>query len=440
MKKLNFVLGAILIGILVSACTTKSVEKIDTKTSSVSQNSANTTPKAENSQKIELNFWNPFTGDDGKSMTALVNKFNEENDLNITVSVQTLAYEDYYSKLPVTITSGVDVPDVAILHIDKLPYYSAKGLIMEMDEDIKNMGLNQSDFIEATWKASTQKDGKRYSLPLDTHPYVMFYNKKILKELGYSEGDLENLNGTKFLEMCNKAREKGIYGIGFYYPGMSSVFYSLLKQNGGEFIDSSNPTKAQFNGEAGIKAAQWVKELIDKGYATDVAGDHVSIFKKGESLFCADGIWSSAGMAEIEGLEWGEMFLPKVGSKEAIWASSHQLCIMKQKNEDKVKHEAALKFIKYLSDNSIEWAKAGQVAARLDVLKNPEFKSLPWGFTADKLNWFTYLPSEVTTGSFLDALNPTLVEYYSGTITDAKEALNKAAKSGEEQAALIVEK
>ena len=144
-------------------------------------------------------------------------------------------------------------------------------------------------------------------------------------------------------------------------------------------------------------------------------------------------------MAEIEGLDWGEMFLPQVGETGAIWASSHQLCLMVQKNADANKRAAAVKFIKYLSDNSIEWAKAGQVAARIDVLEDPQFAELPWAFAADQLDWFSYMPTEVTAGCFTDALNPILVEYYNGTTPDTQTALDTAAKNGEEQAALMME-
>ena len=388
---------------------------------------------------VQISFWNPFTGDDGKTMSAIVEQFNQENGEGITVTVQTMAQDDYYAKLPVTISSGTDVPDVAILHIERLPYYSKKELVQEMDADIAEMGLTNDDFISATWNASVQSDGKRYSVPLDTHPNVMFYNRAILTELGYTEDDLNGLDGVKFLEMCEKAKENGYYGIGFYYPSMSSVFYSMLKQFGGNLIAADDPTKAAFNNEAGVKAAEWVRDLLDAGYATNVAGDHVSVFKQGKSLFCDDGIWSSAGMAAIDGLDWGEMFLPQVGETGAVWASSHQLCLMTQKNPDEAKRAAAVTFIKYLSDHSVEWAKAGQVAARIDVLKDPAFGELPWAFAADQLEWFSYMPTEVTAGCFTDAINPVLVDYYNGVLTDTQAALDTAAKNGEDQAKLLLE-
>lgn len=144
-------------------------------------------------------------------------------------------------------------------------------------------------------------------------------------------------------------------------------------------------------------------------------------------------------MAAIDGLDWGEMFLPQVGETGAVWASSHQLCLMTQKNPDEAKRAAAVTFIKYLSDHSVEWAKAGQVAARIDVLKDPAFGELPWAFAADQLEWFSYMPTEVTAGCFTDAINPVLVDYYNGVLTDTQAALDTAAKNGEDQAKLLLE-
>lgn len=444
-KVLSIVLAAAMILSCLSGCGSKSASNeaavteapaAETKEATASETTPAETTEAK--EPVDIVFWNPFTGDDGKYMSAIVDQFNAENEEGITVTIQTMASDDYYSKLPIVISSGTDVPDVAILHIERLPYYSSKGLIQEMDADIAAMGLTRDDFINATWDASTQSDGKRYSIPLDTHPYVMFYNKTILSELGYSESDLDGLTGDKFLEMCEAAKGAGYYGMGFYWSGMSSVFFSLLKQFGGDLIDPNDPSKAAFTSDAGIKAAEWVKNLQDKGYTTEPGGDHVSLFKQGKVLFCADGIWSSTGMNEIDGLDWGEMFLPQVGEKGAIWASSHQLCLMKQENQDEAKREAALTFIKYLSDNSINWAKGGQVAARIDVLNDPEFAELPWSFAANQLDWFNYMPTVTTAGSFTDALNPILVEYYNGNISDAKTALDQAASYGEEKAAQAI--
>jgi len=390
---------------------------------------------SESAAQMELQFWNPFTGDDGRYMTEIVDAFNKENAGSIHVTTQTLTSDEYYTKLPIVEASGTGIPDAAVIHIDRLPYYAAKGLIQPMDDPIKEAGLSGSDFIPATWDAGVQSDGKRYSIPLDTHPYLMFYNKKMLKELGYTEADLNNLTGDKFIEMCKKATTGTNFGVGLYWPGMSSAWYSLLGQMGGTLVDPAAPGKAAFDTSEGVAAAKWFKDLLDQGLTNKPGSDHLPLFKQGKSLFAMDGIWSSTGMNDVKGLDWGEMFLPVVGQQGKVWANSHNLTIMTQPNMDPAKVKADMKFIKYLSDHSIAWAEGGQVPARLDVLKDPAFTKLPWSFAASQLDWFYYTPTTTTSGNYIDAVNAALVDYYNGKTKTADEAMAKAAKNGEATAA-----
>lgn len=436
----GLLVGGLLIGSL-AGCGSKAPVSTASSSSeapaaSSSSSEASSAASADASTKeIDLTYWNPFTGDDGKTMVGMVDAFNKQYAGKIKVTTQTMASDDYYAKLPVVASAQSGVPDVAILHIDRLPYFSSKGMIEAMDGDISSMGLSRNDFIQATWDAGIQSDGKRYSLPLDTHPYVMFYNKTMLKELGYTEDDLKNLKGDKFLEMCKKATKGDKYGVGFYWTGMSSMFYTLLSQYGGTLLSKDAPGKATFNSDAGVKALTFIKNLESEGLTNKPGADHVALFRQGKSLFCVDGIWSSTGMDAVQGLDWGEMFPPLVGDKGAVWANSHNLCIFKQPKLDSDRRAADDTFIKYLSDNSITWAKGGQVPARLSVQSSPEFKALKWSFAANQLDWFTYTPITVTSGNMIDALNPVLLDYFSGKIKDPKAALDQAAKAGEATAA-----
>ena len=48
--------------------------------------------------KVDLKFWNGFTGGDGAFMKKLVDEFNTSHP-NIAISVQTMQWADYYAKL-----------------------------------------------------------------------------------------------------------------------------------------------------------------------------------------------------------------------------------------------------------------------------------------------------------------------------------------------------
>ena len=78
--------------------------------------------------KVALAFWNGFTGGDGPFMKGMVEEFNKANP-NVTVSMNTLQWADYYAKVPNAVSSGAG-PDVGIMHIDQLATNAARRVIV----------------------------------------------------------------------------------------------------------------------------------------------------------------------------------------------------------------------------------------------------------------------------------------------------------------------
>ena len=74
--------------------------------------------------KVKPRFWNGFTGGDGPFMKGMVEDFNKANP-NAEVSMNTLQWGDYYSKVPNAVASGAG-PDVGIMHIDQLATNAAR--------------------------------------------------------------------------------------------------------------------------------------------------------------------------------------------------------------------------------------------------------------------------------------------------------------------------
>jgi multiple sugar transport system substrate-binding protein len=62
-----------------------------------------------------------------------------------------------------------------------------------------------------------------------------------------------------------------------------------------------------------------------------------------------------------------------MGPEYAVWAGSHQLALT---TEDQAQQAAAACWIGWLSENSLEWAQAGQVPARTDVRESAEMQEV----------------------------------------------------------------
>ena len=58
------------------------------------------------------------------------------------------------------------------------------------------------------------------------------------------------------------------------------------------------------------------------------------------------------------------------------WAGSHQFVLPTLKTPDDNKSQAAKVFLNWISQKSLDWAKAGQVPARNEVRESAEFKAL----------------------------------------------------------------
>ncbi|MDK7698022.1 extracellular solute-binding protein [Cutibacterium avidum] len=235
--------------------------------------------------KVELTFWNGFTGGDGTFMKKLVNKFNSSHD-NIKVTMQSMQWADLYKKLPTAVTAG-KAPDVAVIHLDSVATMAARKSIQPLDDVAKALDLKGSDFAKVPWVAGIYRD-VRYSIPPDVHPMGMFFNKTVMDKAG---------------------------------------------------LDPNKPPQTQ--------------------------GDYMSAL---ETL-------KSKGVA-------------------GHWASPFQFTIPTQRNGNSNRVDAAKVFVNWVSQQSLEWAKGGQIPARNSVRESDGFAKLTGQSTlAKQINDVVFPPN-----------------------------------------------
>ncbi|MGH3144612.1 MAG: extracellular solute-binding protein, partial [Rubrobacter sp.] len=219
--------------------------------------------KSYDGPKVELAFWNGFTGGDGPYMQRLVEEFSA-NEKNIDVSMNTVEWEIYYQKVPTAVRTGKG-PDLGIMHIDQLPTNAARGVIIPLDDVASALELKESDFASVVWQAGVYND-QRYGIPLDMHPLGLFYNKGTLEKAGL-DPDKPPQTNDEYLGALEQMKGKGIQGSWispFLFTG-GFTFQILLWQNGGDLYNQG-VTKATWNSDAGVEALNWMVDLIEKGY------------------------------------------------------------------------------------------------------------------------------------------------------------------------------
>jgi multiple sugar transport system substrate-binding protein len=379
--------------------------------------------------KVDLAFWNGFTGGDGPVMQDLVDRFNAEHE-TITVKMTTMEWADYHAKLPAALTSGQG-PHVAIQHLDSLPTSASRGLLLPLDDVADELGLTSDDFIRTVWDAGIYGDA-RYGIPLDVHPLGFFFNTAVLAGAGLDpaappmdraayEAALDTLLGTGVA---------GHWMSPHTFTG-GQTLQSLIWQFGGDLFDAEGATAAWARDE-GVEALSWMVDAVHKGWSARDVGQDADLIalQNGQAAFNWNGIWSINTLDQISGLEWDVRRLPRIGSVDAAWAGSHNFVLTKQRGTSDDQLEAARTFINWVSQQSAAWAVGGQVPARLSARDSADFAALaPQSAIAEQAEDLRFVPSIPGIGDAVGELYTALNEAVLLTKDPATALADAAARA-----------
>jgi multiple sugar transport system substrate-binding protein len=373
--------------------------------------------------KVELQFWNGFTGGDGPFMKKMVADFNGRHD-NIKVTMTTAEWQDYYRKVPQAVQAGKG-PDVGVAHVDQLATLAARRVISPLDDLAKELGLAEDDFGANIWKAGIYQD-KRYGIPLDVHSLAMYTNSTLLTTPPPTDSA-----GFGQALAALKAKSPTPFWMPSRWPS-HLMFFSLLWQNGGKPY-AEDGSKAEFASEEGVAALSWQVDQITKGFSPkNVAIDtQYNAFKTGQNAITWDGIWQINDLkATVPNLKWAITPLPTIGQEAAVWANGHNFVLMSQRSDEN-RQLASKVFINEIGERSKEWAQSGMIPARNSERESAEVQALPQAAIAKNVDQMRFLPpvpgvGDVNTQTLELAVNKAVL----GRATP-KQALSDAAKTAD---------
>jgi multiple sugar transport system substrate-binding protein len=407
----------VILSLLLSACGVPDTEETDVPVSETSEEAAESACGT-----VELEYWNPFTGPDGPYMGEMVNAFNASHP-DIVVTMTSMG--EYYTQLS-TAAAADTLPDVAIVHADQIATQVFRNVLRPIDNLVTDMGIDGSDFPVAVWGAG-EVAGHRYSIPLDIHPMTMFYNADLLTAAGFS---VPPTTGEEFAAIAGAITNEENYGFDITggFP-VQQIFQMLLAQFGGSEF-SADGTAATWNSPAGVQAMQWMLDAQANWSAPNLEVDaELNAFKAGGVGIVWNGIWQTTNVTG-EGVEFDgrATAVPQIGPQMAVWAGSHQLTLPSQGTIDPCKDEAAGIFIKYLLENSVTWAKAGQIPASASVRASAEFQAIqPQASIASSVEYAIFPPSIPGITDAFGPLGEAVGALMNGTATDIQATLDDAA-------------
>lgn len=351
--------------------------------SACSGNSGSADDDAASDGKVSLSFWTLFDGGDGANMQALVDEFNKTHP-NIEVKNTKLAWGEYYTKLVTAVGNG-NGPDIGISHSSRLPDLIDQGVVTELDTPAADAGVDWNSYNQNLLSAVTVDD-QHYAVPIDTHAFIMYYNKKLLKEAGLLGEDgkpvLEQ-SADGFVSFLKTLKEKlpakvTPFALSNNNDDPFRLWWSLYSQLGGNDVISDDLKSAAIDKEKGIQAADYIQKLYTEGYIKKNDPDFYKNFQSGTAAMTMTGVWTTGTWESTKDFEFGAMPIPKFYDQEATWGDSHTIILPLTQDEDEAKRKAAMIFADWVADNGQVWAKAGHIPSKPSVLEKQEFKDMPY--------------------------------------------------------------
>ena len=134
----------------------------------------------------EIEYWSVFTDGDGKVMQGMVDAFNAAQD-EVHVTHTPMTADDLYQKAPLAVQTGTSVPDVAVVHIERIPNFVDQEMIYSYDLDLlAEAGVKAENYNQAAYVKS-EVDGEQYGIPLDVHGFVSYVNMDLVEKYGLNE-------------------------------------------------------------------------------------------------------------------------------------------------------------------------------------------------------------------------------------------------------------
>lgn len=258
--------------------------------------------------KKELTVWHYYT-EGGKldSLNTIKEEFEEENP-DYEVVYTYIPRDEMDKQYSMGAVSG-ELPDIMLVDICTAAVYVEMGICADIT-DYFNEWEDKDKFLEQPMSAMS-KDGKIYGIPQNVNSLAVYYDKAAFKDAGIES---EPTTWDELLDVCATLKEK--------YPDKFPFGFSANDNEEGTFqflpfFFSTGATLEEFGSDAGVKALDLWKTMVDEGYVSkDVVSwgqsEVKSQFEAGNVLMEVNGSWDIAQMKiDVPDKEIGVFQIPK---------------------------------------------------------------------------------------------------------------------------------
>jgi ABC-type glycerol-3-phosphate transport system substrate-binding protein len=350
-------------------------------------------PSPAQKKPVTIEFWHVNSQLQGDALNALIDKFHKAYPY-ITVNA---TYQGSYSDIAMKINAAIEgkvQPDLAIAYQNNVATYAAAGVILPLDDLVKNKDLGFSDAdLKDIFPSFIDKypayNNQTLSVSFNRSAEVMFTDLDLLKAANFTKPPE---TWDEFDAIC-KAVSKGPDQQCYSFVPSASTLASMYWNRGGKEILSADEKTVLFGDQPGLDVLRALDRWNKQTWAYQNAqrfGDQVD-FGNGKVAFT---FGSSAGIPFYDKaikeskkpFAWTVSPMPRSAkdSDPVVDIYGPSIAVFKSTPE---KQEADWLFVKYMlsKEANSEWIRAtGYFPARqstLDSLKdyigsNPQYQAV----------------------------------------------------------------
>jgi len=382
----------------------------------------------------------------------ILNRMFEAAGAPVRIEVEKQFFRgDYMEKLTAAFAAG-EAPD--IIAMKNLPVLADGGYIIALDDYVEKYKDLLEDVYPVLWNAVKYK-GKIWALPQDTEARPLYFRKDVLRQLGWSEEEIEALpekirNGEitllDLIEVAKEAMDKGLVQWGFYHrPNFGGTPFVILYYQYGGILQDPETGKLVLDKSAMLKMLELLYRMaqVDKVLPPTMIGTswrqiHAD-FVNGRVLFWFGGTWHWAEWQRVayheelgelpEEYEWENIGFalvpaPEPGLKPMTLSSPYLYYVTAQAEEP----EIAFLLITLATSapiDAIHAVDSGHLPVRSTTVEQPYYKQSKFHReVAYMLEYTSFEPLHPKWGAYKDAWITAITKVEKGEVTP-EEALSE---------------
>jgi ABC-type glycerol-3-phosphate transport system substrate-binding protein len=372
MKKLNLLLLLSALLLMLSACAPPSTA-----------NTSQEKPKDSETKKdgkTQIHWLQHWVNEQGPDKINEVKKAFEAKNPDIELIIDDLPFAQEHDKI-LSLDLAGNPPDIITPSGAWLTEFADAGIIEPIDKRLATLPEDQKKAIEGPMMLPYK--GKTYGMPVTNGNIALFYNKKLLEDAGVKVPTTWDEFMDASIKLTDPSKNRYALTGNLAAEPPTVISYEVMPfilQAGGKILENN---KAVFNSPEGVKALNFLKDLIKKNKVTTPgelsAGEKEkrANFSAGNVAFMFEGPWGVNIQKTLNpNLDFGVVPLPK-GEKTGTIAQGSVLALSaKGQNKD-----AAWKFIEFMgsAEGQLLWDKATNFFPyNKDTMNNEFFKEDPY--------------------------------------------------------------